>query len=283
MAVIYKFGDYEFPSNSARGKDEAFNYREALQDMPTADGAWDHLGDDNYKDSALVEHRFWLEADSPTDLETAIDDFREAMHAGRQALYWRMEDGSVRWAWAKCVDIAMPTSRETREALPVAVTFRVPEAYRYDLHAASGALWGSFDWGDGTLWGGSVTTSFAFSNTVTDITVTNVGNAPALVVVTISCSAVQTANNVKVARRVSGVDVQYFQSTRAISSSKALVVDCEDQSVEYDGSDDYSAFTIGSDQVEWLHLEPGDNSIRISCSSPSDAGTIEFDFYPTFH
>lgn len=280
--AIERFGDYTFPTDALEEDAKLLDGRSALQAVPGADGAFDMLGDECPKAAGTVTHRFMLTSTTYEGLDTAEDTFRAAMRQGRQKLYWRMRDGSQRWAWAKAIAVSMPAGKTTRLIKPVVVTFEVAEGFRYDRYSAAGPLWGDFEWGDDVHWGGAVTTSFAFSGVSTDITVTNEGNAEALAEITISCSAIQSAENVKVSRRVGGADVEWFQATRVIAASKALVVDCAAYSVEYDGADDYANFSIGTNQVVWLTLQPGDNTIRIVCANGGDAGTIAWDFYPTF-
>lgn len=282
--IITRFGDYVFPQYQCSDEEQFHNSRQALQALPVADGSWDQLGDDCPKAGGMVTHRFMLVSETFAGLDDEVDDFLAGMNQGRQPLYWTMRDGTVRWAWAKKVSISMPASGQRRLLMPVAVTFQVHEGYRYSITAAGGPVWGAFIWGLGVLWGtGGVTVSFPFSGLSTIITVTNQGNAPALAEITVSCSAIQTAENVNVARWVAGAAAQYFQATRVIAATKELVVDCRDYSVEYDGADDYANFGVGADQVEWLHLEPGDNTIRITCENLTDAGTITWHFYPTYH
>lgn len=279
--MICRFGDYTFPHPQTDGRE--IGNRSALQEVPGAGGAFDMLGDEAPKTAQQVTLQFLIEETTGPLVLAERDTMLAALQDGRQKLYWEMEDGTWRWAWAKCMQISMPRTKLTELALPVTVVFEVAEGVVYDRYSAGGPEWGAFEWGAGALWGTGVTVSFPFSGVSTDITVTNEGNADALAAITVSCSAVQTAQNVKVSRRVGGADAQWFQATRTIAASKALVVDCAAYSVEYDGADDYANFSFGTNQVEWLHLEPGDNTIRIVCANGGDAGTIEFDFYPTFH
>lgn len=283
--IVERFGSYTFPT-AGRGDDEQLNEgRSALQTLPAASGAWDHLGDDGYLGPGGVTHRCALVGSDYEDLDDVVDAFLAAMNAGRQKLYWRMRDGSMRWAWARKVSISMPTDGKTRLVLPVSVTFEVPEATRYGRYLAGPVLYGGDAglYGAGLIYGQGDTVEFAFSLAAPTFTITNAGNAPALAQITISCGAGQSAENCRLNRKVGGATVQYFQATRIIAASKSLVVDCETYSVEYDGADDYDNFDIGTTQVEWMHLEPGDNSMEVVCANPTDAGTIRFEFYPTYH
>jgi hypothetical protein len=282
--MIYRFGDYEFPEYGAADDEQFHDGKSALSNLPASDGAWDHLGDDGYKAAGTVVHRFILLGTTFEDLDDQEDEMLAAMNQGRQKLYWRMRGGGVRWAWAKKRSVSMPPAGDrTRLTVPVSVTFEIASPYRYNNYPASGAEWGDFEWDGGAEWGGGVTTSFAFSIGSPTFTINNPGNAPALAVITISCAAGQSAENVKLNRKVGGSTVQYFQATRIIAATKSLVVDCAAYSVEYDGADDYDNLTIGANQVEWMHLEPGDNSMEVVCAHSGDAGTIEFEFYPPYH
>jgi hypothetical protein len=281
--IITQFGNYVFPQHGCADEEQFHDSRVALAALPVADGSFDHLGDDSPKAGGTVTHKCLLVGATFEDLDDEIDDFKAGMNQGRQPLYFTMRDGTVRWTWAKKVSISLPSSGQRRLLAPAAVTFQVADPYLYSITAAGGPVWGSFIWGLGVLWGtGGVTVSFPFAGLSTVITVTNQGNANALAAITASCSAMQTAEDVNVARWVGGA-VQWIQATRVIAAGKALVWDCRAYSVEYDGADDYANFSMGANQVEWLHLEPGDNTIRITCANAGDAGTIVFHFYPTFH
>ena len=257
---------YTFPVDDYEHEAEQ-RYREASEAIIGADYAHDFGGVQPWaKDVGDEAVRFTIWGTSEADAETQFDTCAGTLRRiGRGKLYALASDGSRRWAWAKLA--ARPTySARVDDFYNVAVALRFR---RYSDWFASAATTGTQ----------------AVTATPTAFTITNPGNAPALVTFRLRSSSAAGFTNPSLTNLTNGYSVA---STRdAVSVDSELRIDAAASRVQWstndgvDYTDDYSLVTIGALQVGLMRLEPGANDFEYADGGTPNL-TIEWSFYPTY-
>ena len=217
------------------------------------------------KDIAAAAVRFEMVGSStPGALDTDIDSMMSTLlRIGLGKLFTIDNAGTRRWAYAKL------------DAVPQ-VTVRIQEWMRQPVSIHFTRL---SDW-----FASSTTTA---TRTVTaspeTFTITNPGNAPVYrAVFRFRANAAAGFTNPQLENLTNGYS---FSTTRDSASADSEVrVNTETEVVQYsndDGAtyaDDYTNFSQLATQAGMMLLDPGDNSMRLTCG-----GTPNYDFVHTFY
>lgn len=188
------------------------------------------------KESRLIES-------STANLRIALDALR-AKKGKRGILKATFHDTTVRWLYARMVDIHHPALRGNLRTADVQMIF-MPEGgvwYHATQTTASGVL---------TATGGGTQ----------DVVVSNAGNVNVVdLVVTVTAGATTIT-----ALTIANTTASYTTSfSGTIATTKALAVDVGAMSVLNDGANAYSSFTPTTNKAQWLILQPGNNTIRFT-------------------
>lgn len=251
-----------FPTNRLEFE-ESYPLRSTSQIMAGSSYAYRLLGNSApYKAVADIRIRFLVVDTTETGIDTAIDALKQkSLGVGFGKLWSIGADASLRWCWA-----------EVKEGPSIIVT-----AGR-NLIVPSGLSFARFtDWADDTL----TEEGEAINADPDTITISNAGNAKVFdAIITIR----GTFTNPSIVNTTNGY---HFSSTRDGSAAAHwLKIDCGKGTVQFSTdsgvtyADDKALFSRGTDQVNFMVLEVGDNTWEID---GCNGATIDVDFYPKYH
>jgi hypothetical protein len=226
-------------------------------------------------------------------MKTAIDNLRKKLGT-RGKLTIQFDDGSMRWQWARLVDVDIP-SEYLRGRLNVdfELTFITASQIWYGVVTTSEEWsWGDLSWtfGDGTAElgeSGVSTTLTATGATISglDVTVagtqqvislTNNGNKPATNLVISITGGTSTIHAVNWANPGSNLDWSFEAD---VTTSTILKVDCGAMNVTNNASNAYTDFTAFN-RSKWEELTTGANSITVSVDgNENQDATIVVEYY----
>lgn len=112
------------------------------------------------------------------------------------------------------------------------------------------------------------------NETTEEYTVNNPGTAPATKMIITLDGPLESP---KIENTTTGVWLQYNGS---IGTGEQVVINTEDFACELDGDNMISAIKHAGD-MSWMILDPGDNSIEITCDS-APSGSAKFEFYAPY-
>lgn len=102
------------------------------------------------------------------------------------------------------------------------------------------------------------------------VTETDIASSPATFAVSNNGTAINERATITVAGVITNPKIQvgdvWVQYTGTVASGKTLVIDCENFTATYDGSDGTANITHGG-AVAWLRLLPGSNTVTVTGSS----------------
>ncbi len=256
---------YTFPLNQYEWQSEQ-GLRVAYGHGVGADYAHDFAGISLAPKSVGIEVvRFMMTGyASPAAFDTAFDAMLgQLMRIGQGKLFTNDSAGTRRWCYARLT---------ARPSITIAGLSWLAQPVALHFTRLS-------DW-----FGASATTG---SRTVTvspdTFTINNPGNAPAkFIVFRLRANAAAGFTNPALANLTNGYS---FSTTRdSASADSEIKVDTELASVEFSTdngvsyADDYALFSLGATQVGFMQLEPGNNSMRVTCD-----GTPNFDLEWSFY
>jgi hypothetical protein len=231
------------------------HYASGLVTLPGAAGALDAFGDDQPpKNPGHLALSFSLLA-NPT-LDAALDLWLAAASAGRQVLRVRMDDGTIRRAWAKCLDGDHPRLARSPNRIQVQTGFELAEPYWFADAQAS--------------------TSFTVAGTVTACDLNNLGNAP-LTIAALRYTAGAATPNPKLINHTNGYLVQH---SGTLSPGNVWEIDLATQTVTLGTADDYAnvAPNQPTTQIEMFKFDVGPNDIDFIATGGTPAGTVTYSY-----
>ena len=201
----------------------------------------------------------------------------------RGKLTIQMDDGTLRWQWARLVNADIPRPGDAvGNWLPFDLQWVTAAQMWYGLIAApSPWVWGdgSWVWGDGTAEfgaNGTEETLTATGATTQGLTLNNGGNVDATNVQVTITAGTNAVTAVDWSNGTSGYDWAW---SGTLATGEALVVDSGAMSVTKAGANSYSGFTPSHKRV-WDVLEPGDNAITLTVTGNGAAdGTVGVAYY----
>lgn len=278
---------YVFP-NTLQSFDPNFNTLSIqTTELPGADGGFDNfgLGLSPAKPGKL-KLSFFLVADTPEEMTGLRDAVKALRGYGRKQLFMQPTDNTdpVRWCWARVerVDLAEDLTRSIRDLhQPVTIHFHVPDPM-WVSQGTEAALWGSFVWGDGTVWGGSAP-AWAVSGVLNDYTITPVGSAIVQPRIKMSCGAGQLAFNPKFQRIVNGAVVDEVAYNGYLTAGDSMEINCRAMSFKINNTDAYTGDEFDFLDPHWMRLLPGANTFRILMDNASDAATVRVLYFEGYY
>lgn len=205
------------------------------------------------------------------------DSLRSMSRQKKGRLYMQPVDESLpeRWCVARCNNITINNSESAHSGImqEIKFSFQVNDPHWYTQGTAPPA-WGFFNWGDGTVWGGTALAQ-AVAGVSTDLIETvSGGTVETLPTITISCGDGETAQNIILQRLVGGEVKDQITITDTLVAGDSVVISCRGKSVKKNGTDAYAYFS--ATRAQFFRLNPGANSIRVKMTNIGDAASVKF-------
>ncbi len=275
MSLI--FGDYDF---GALVDDFDGNFASGAAQtrrLPGVDGGWSDLDDDPADTPpGRLNLSLWLATEDRADMQALRDAIRGLGSLGLQRLEHEHLDPTIgtRYCYARVLDVQTPEkfARNTDLHQRVTVLFEVPDARWFKDAYVSWKLDDGFALDDGKKVGeGALLTNCAGLST--SFSVTNAGNAMALVKVSVMPPTGESCENPKVQRIYNGLIADEIAYRGVIAAEDELFVD---------GRRHYAALagdSIFGPNFSWVHpaffrLRPGANAIRVLFANAGDEADV---------
>lgn len=231
-----------------------------------------------------VNLEFMLVANDRADMETSRDAVKALYQSGLQKLVKQPTDSGdderFCYAYVENIKIGEDKSKHTDLFQTVSISFIVPSPFWQATAYASFTLDDGKDLNDAlTLGNGSRTV--AASGILTTTTLTNNGNAPALVKLAITCGTGQTCAHPTIQRMKSAAIVDEIVYNGVMTAGQELFIDGARQFAHLDGSNIIGGL-FEYKRIELMSLEPGANTIHIRFDNVSDAASVRFWFNHTW-
>jgi hypothetical protein len=253
--------------------------------LPMVNGGFDELGNEPAPaEIGSVRVSFGLVAETLAEMTTLLDEVRGMARWGKGRLFMHPADPAAeeRWCWARVNSLPVSHNYERHTDLHqrIQMTFQVSDPHWYTQGTYP------WSWGDGTKWGekpwGGAAIPVACSGTLTEFTVSRVGNVPVPVRVSIVTSASQTAEDVTIQRVVNGVVVDQMKYTGVLANSSTLELDAWSYRVLLNGANAFTAAFLMPLQASWFTLLPGANTVRVVLKNPTDACSVILRYYEAY-
>ncbi len=278
--ILERFGTVVLPVIEGEHDTGTAGSRSGLLALPSG-GAFDAYGGEQSPRQARTLRLHGDIDGSASEIQTAIDALR-AKRGRRDTLYMRMLDNSLRWTWARLLQIETQTTPDTVVSLPVDLTFELHDPIWYG--ALHGAGW-TFDSGEffdtGLTFDMATGDVFALSHTATtNISVVNDGNAAvdnAILEIAAGAGAITSVHITTDDLAITQAD---FTWTGTVPTGYSLLIDAGAQSIVVtNGTEGYNGLVFNAGHVisGWLRLMPGTTAMAITITSTTDATlTITF-------
>ena len=277
------FGSFSFPADVQSFSSNFANAVPRTRRLPGLTGGW---SDDGTRPAMQaignVSVSFRLRVYDRADMDAARDAVYAMYNYGLQKLVMQPTDlaDDERFCYARVNNIRMSRDISGQDDLVQVVScdFQVPDPRWYvNRYGGTYELGDGSDLGDsGAELGAGGLAQTAPDTGATTYTITNNGNAPTFLVVSIIPRAGADVVTPRVERIVSSEAVEWFEwSGRLTGVTEELFVDGRRQLVMAEGNNGFDDFDY--ETPEFMTLEPGDNSIKYSFTSQT--GTIDIMFY----
>ncbi len=286
--VIYQFDGLVVPTAIQGGDEQNMGTGEALssfQQLPGG-GFYDNYGTAKSPQGIRpITKSGIIHATTAALLVAELDALRVKLGV-RGKLTIRMDDGSLRWQWARLTTANLPRPAEAAGLwLPFDLQWVTAAQVWYGIVASpSEWVWGdgSWIWGDGTVEfgaNGTEETLTATGATTQALTLNNGGNINATNVQVTVTAGTATITAITWANATSGYSWTW---TGTVAVGEALVIDSGSMSVTNDGDNAYSGFTPSHKRI-WDYLVPGDNAITLTVTGNGAVdGTVGVAYYDHF-
>lgn len=279
--LIARFGDswvsaYEFPL--------VYSGDDWLQERPAiitpvggSGGAFDFYGlnltdAENYPPGPMqIVKTFTVSSATYAGVETTLDTIRSNTIAADATFLWGQKRGGTtvtyrRFCWAKCTSMRANEVQARPFVIDVELTFIAPEGLWYGVTGA-------------TIPNGQdeneVVSGYPWSETHT---VNNAGNYPALLSTFVDMSG-GAWDEIALENTTNGANWSWSGDPFDQLEVDALAYECL-----ADGADAYASLTIGTGQVAWMWLDPGNNSLEWSSNSGGAGRSLDiyYIWYDTY-
>lgn len=289
MYRIYAFDGIEIPDYDADHNLGTGAALVSFQQLPN--GFYDNYGTaDSPQGIRPIVARGKIVETTATSMLTELDALRKKI-GKRGKLTLRFDDGTLRWQWARLVDVDIPADKHFRLMSEFTLTWITAAQHWYGI-IVSPDEWtvgdGTWVMGDGTAElgeNGTETTLTATGATGTappsggttqTITVTNGGNKTATNIVFTITAGTNNISAIKVANDTTSEN-WYFSTT--VSAGNILSVDCGAMNVTNNGANAYANF-VPSNRARWMTLDPGTNTLTVTVNgNGAQDGTFAIEFY----
>lgn len=277
---LVSFGDYTFPATLQSITPSFGGVLTATGKAVGMSGGIDHYGGrPTPAEIGKITVQFTLIADTPDQMTAKRDAVLATLNYGAQWLVAAPTSDALgqRRVRARVNDIQMPEDHKKQPDLWQAVTmvFHVPDP-RWLAGGANTALWDAVTWGSFT-WGGTPTTLSISAATSGTATLTNAGNTPTPLLVTLETA---TSARAPYIARVSGGEVaEWVRWGDVLTSGYLLLIDPASKKVYRSGVNARDYLTYKT--ADWLTLEPGANTLLVRCEEVTTA-TVRFYWWDAY-
>jgi len=260
---VYKFGTCTLPEPEGESQ-FTVNGRNIAVDLPY--GTFDPDGGPLVLKASDVTHKCRLIA--PVDAK--YDELARTMGLGRNVLYAQMWNGDRRCTYAKMTSLShIAIARNYPSYQDVTLKFSLDSPYWWDINDVS-----FLDQGQ-TLDSGLIMDGHFDTQTITTSpytwTLINSGTAQADGgYMLIQPNAASSMSNITIEDTESGAN---FNWNGTLNANDRLEFDFLAKTVQYNGVDAYGSFAQNSNQIEWLLLALGNNSMKLTAGAI--AGTVK--------
>lgn len=245
-----------------------------VQQASGASGVFDFFTNAGYPVAPIVAgKRFTVTAATYAGIETELDTLRAATIAaieGHSYRIWGLPRGGnplavndFRWAWAKCMSFKPQESYSEANYLkmPVELTFYCPEGIWYGQqhniqYNTSGAK-----------------------------TITNAGNFPALLYVSVTTSS-GSYTKFKTENTSPFITVPVWEYSDAGGFDTLYVTPTKYEVLAYlaaaPAANPYDNLSLGTSQVAWMWLDPGNNSVTFTTTGAGVLNQITVEYNDTY-
>lgn len=282
---VVSFGDYEFTDNVVAFQDDFQQLALRTVQLPGLHGGYTEYG--TSAPPAQIGHvvyRHMLTADSPQGMRAKIDALRALASDGMQRLtVLPYPDATPRFCMATIdnVQIAERVTDRPHAQIPVTLTWEVPDP-RWYSDPFNVPLWGQFEWGDGSLWGGSLSPTLV-SGLSNDLTITPGGNAATRPKISVMTLSTQATTSVTIQRIVHSQVVDEIAYDAAMGANETLVMDCRALSVRLNSLAAYDDNFSVARPDRWFELAPGANTVRVLFGDAGDEAYVRLIYYDAWH
>lgn len=270
---LTSFGGTVLPGHAARDN-LGVAARSTLVDLPG--GAFDMDG----TPGVLQANNLSLTFTVVPDADDTIDEILETLGRGRRILRGVLRDNSTyRQTWAKLIGIRRAGTPRDVEVEDIGIDWK--RDYPYWLATADEPKYldNGEDLDDSWSLDAGNKTAINVTGVSHSATIDNTGKAKIpRVRITITAGAGESITDPKIYNRTTE---QWIVYGGTISAGSELEIDCLSKTAKLDHADAYSKISIGSEQVDWLDLAIGNNSIVVTASAVT--GTVTVNIYWSKH
>lgn len=273
---LYKFGTALLPIFNAEDSIPV-SARSALITM--MNGGIDQDGDRLILQPVRVSHRCEIMYDGVTSIDTQVDTLLKEVGRGRRLLKAAYRDDlTFRQTWAKMVGVQRENKPGDLGHQPLVIEFEIDRP----MWIATDDEPVYLDHGYVLDSGWNLDAGHKETRTITSsphtFTITNGGGLQVLRGgLAVIPRAASSITDLKVENLSNG---HWLKLTGTIAATERLDVDFLSKSIRLDGEDAYSGFSIDAKQLDWMRLELGDNSIKVTGTV---VGTVDFYWFWSRH
>lgn len=273
---LERFGDLDLPLIEAEQDIGAVGTRTLYMDLPGG-GAYDAYGDE-----VAPRGMYTLQATgeignltTQSEMQTQFDALR-AKRGRKDKLYARMDDGSVRWSYARLSNIPMRRGVDNVLYLLASLSFDVTSPVWYGARHGDGWLLDSGELLDhGLVLDEELGDTYTLSHTLpTTAYSSNLGTAAVdNAILTITAGAADVTS-IHITSDDGAITQSDFTWTGTLPATESLIIDAGAQSISITtGADAYDGLVFNAGHVisGWLRLMPGDTTFEIDITSTTDA------------
>lgn len=292
LGQIKRFGDYTFPETIIQFNDNFANVVPQTVRLAGLDGGWN---EDGTRRSPSQIGQVTLNLYHATQDESQMDALRDALRAvaqyGEQKLVYQPTNGGrERFCRASLQYISDSRASEdtTRVLAQVSIYFQVMYPRWLDGQYLPATLGDGFDLSDGLTLGDNAFVINA-SGTETSTTVTNEGNADALVRISVVPVDDGSCENTTIERIVSSAVVDQVRYEGVLTGAgeevnipDELFIDGRRRIVELNAENAFNSNFSYLDRA-FMRLAPGDNTIKVLFENSGDAATVRLWYAHTYN
>jgi len=269
MKRLLFFGDYVFPDTQGAFDPRFSNVVQQTSRLPGLSGGFDEWGSDPApSEVGSLSITYWLIAQNRSEITAMRDELFTLPGLGVKKLFMQPADQSElpRYCRARCINVQASENADKID-LHQQVTLNFQVAYpRWLRDEGQELIWGEGTWGEQT-WGGNYPT-FDLTSTPQDISITNDGNAEALV--RFLYTPTVGGDDVFIERKVAGAAVEFVSLEQTLTTENIVNIDGRRLLVQVDGADAFDDFSY--DHPNYILLQPGANTL--SAYTTSGEGTL---------
>lgn len=271
MYTLYKFGTQLLPIQApvetiGTGSIETASY------PLSSGGAFDALGDDVATPRVLEITKKVIISGVGAQSEYQV---LRGLVGRKKRLFRQWQDGTIEWATARLKGIDSERAPKHYQHIEITMHFEVYSAYWHGSFIGAWFLDNGRYLDDG-LYYDSNDATYTLNTSPKTVTINQAGNAivkDAVINITAGSSPI-TALTIQSAEA-------HLVFSGTIAAGETLVIDCGAYTVENDGVDAISGFSLGGSHAinEWLRLNPGNNAITITITGGSVDSVAAFNYW----